>query len=979
MTARCDTVNQHGNCSSLFNLYRKLTCDNADAIVIAIMAKKSSGQKSQKPTEIVSNVSGGIEFTSDRTDITGDVVGRDKKIDATTYIEHATFVAPVPAAPAVDESPAPGEPPFKGLQYFDTVDADLFFGREALTAKLVGRVRDQRFLAVVGASGSGKSSVVRAGLIPALKTSEPLIDGTLPPTSSARWPMHVITPTAHPLETLAASLTRDSESVTATATLMDDLTRDPRSLHLAVRKVLSRTSADHLLLVVDQFEELFTLCRSETERKAFVDNLLTAVDAGEGPTIIVITLRADFYAHCAQFDNLREALAQQQEYIGPMSTVELRRAIEEPAERNGWEFEPGLIDLLLRDVGSEPGALPLLSHALLETWQRRRGHTLTLEGYHEAGGVRGAIAKTAETVFKQLKPDQQIIARNIFLRLTELGEGTQDTRRRAPLTELLARPEDAPSIEAVLKTLTDARLITTGEGTAEVAHEALIREWPTLRQWLDADREGLRVQRQLTEDAQDWLALRRDPGALYRGVRLVAANDLAKEHTAELSALEQEFVTASRSQQVNELEATQQRAAQLRRRALYLLGAFGLALVAAAVAVVFGIRSDATQKLSRSRELAAVAVNQINIDPERGLLIAIEAAQTATAFESQDALRQLLATAPLRILRGHEDTVWDAAFSPDGKYVVTASDDHTARVWDALTGQAVAVLRGHEDSGSAAFSPDGKYVVMNDGDHTARVWEALTGQAVAVLRGHEDAVTSAVFSPDGKYIVTASWDKTALVWEALTGQAVAVLHGHEDWVTSAAFSPDGKYVVTDSRDNTARVWDALTGQAVAVLRGPTGQVNSVAFSPDGKYIVTANSDQTARVWDALTGQAVAVLRGHTGEVNNAAFSPDGKYVVTASADETARVWDTLTGQAVVVLRGHEDTVWDAAFSPDGKYVVTASRDQTARIYLFPMEDLIAAAKARVSRELTCAERVQYLNESLVCATPTPVVTPTALP
>ncbi len=313
---------------------------------------------------------------------------------------------------------------------------------------------------IVGASGSGKSSVVRAGLIPALKHGEPLADGTLPPEGSAHWPIHVIAPTVHPLEALAASLTHESESVTATATLMDDLARDPRSLHLFVRRrlgtqgnsgVLSPASGggqagNHLLLVVDQFEELFTLCRDEAERKAFVDNLLTAaapspvgaVPTGEGwgggerPTILVITLRADFYAHCAQYANLREAVAKHQEYIGPMSAEELRRAIEEPARRNGWEFERGLVDLLLREVGDEPGGLPLLSHALLETWQRRRGRTLTLAGYAESGGVRGAIAKTAESVYQRLTPEQQPIARSIFIRLTELGEGTQDTRRRAP-------------------------------------------------------------------------------------------------------------------------------------------------------------------------------------------------------------------------------------------------------------------------------------------------------------------------------------------------------------------------------------------------------------------------------------------------------------------------------------------------------------------------------------------------------------------
>ena len=449
---------------------------------------------------------------------------------------------------AKPEPPAPGECPFKGLQYFDESDAHLFFGREQLTAKLVERLRQDRFLAVVGASGSGKSSVVRAGLVPALKRGELLADDAFPPEGSTRWPIHVITPTTHPLEALAASLTRDSESVRATSTLMDDLARDPRSLHLHVRKILSGSSHKdaRLLVVVDQLEELFTACKDDAERKAFVENLLYAVaPETEGPTIVVVALRADFYHHCAQFDNLFAALEKHQANIGQMNKDELRCAIEEPAKRNGWEFEPDLVNLLLHEVVGEPGAPPLLSHALLETWKRREGHKLTHRGYHESGGVRGAIAKTAETVYQNLETEQQVIARNIFLRLTTLGEGTQDTRRRAALTEIFLRPEDTTAVGTVVTTLADARLITIDQDSVEVAHEALIREWPLLRQWLEENREGLRIHRRLTEAAQEWLALSNDPGVLYRTKKLVEAENWAQTHTDDLNELELAFLGTS--------------------------------------------------------------------------------------------------------------------------------------------------------------------------------------------------------------------------------------------------------------------------------------------------------------------------------------------------------------------------------------------------------------------------------------------------
>ncbi|MCA9921397.1 MAG: SUMF1/EgtB/PvdO family nonheme iron enzyme [Anaerolineales bacterium] len=458
--------------------------------------------------------------------------------------------------------------PFKGLRYFDESDAALFYGRERVTADLVRHLGRHSFLAVVGASGSGKSSLVRAGLIPALRRGEPLGDGTVPPDDSVHWPVHVLTPTTQPLESLATSLTRSSESVTAVSTLMDDMAKDARSLHLYVRRLLDNKPSDRLLLVVDQFEELFTLCRSEELREQFVDNLMTAVStADSAPTILVIVLRADFYHHCAAFPNLRTALETQQKFIGGMSNVELRRAIEEPAKQRGYTFEKGLIGLMLQDVDNEPGALPLLSHALLETWKRREGTTLTYEGYRGSGGVTGAVAKTADTVYEQrLTPEEQRIARNIFLRLTELGEGTQDNRRRAGLEELGTHGEEGEAVVDVLQKLADARLIITDRSSAEVAHEALIRNWPRLKEWIDENREGLRLHRRLTEAAFEWALHEQDPAYLYRGSRLAQVEEGLQHSAFILNELEQSFVAASKTA----VQAAQDReaAAQAEKAAL---------------------------------------------------------------------------------------------------------------------------------------------------------------------------------------------------------------------------------------------------------------------------------------------------------------------------------------------------------------------------------------------------------------------------
>jgi formylglycine-generating enzyme required for sulfatase activity len=431
--------------------------------------------------------------------------------------------------------PQSGESPYMGLRYFDTSDAGLFYGREALTDELLARVQKESFLAIVGASGSGKSSVARAGLIPAWR-------------AATRGTIHVITPTARPLESLATSLTRESESVTTTFTLMDDLMKDARSLRLYVRKMLSSSGESNLFLVVDQFEEAFTLCKDPTERKAFIENLLSLADedAERNTARVVITLRADFYHHCFEYEGLRLALQKHQANIGAMTSDELREAITAPAEKNGWDFQPGLVDLILQDVGTEPGALPLLSHALLETWKRRQGRTLTLQGYHEAGGVKKAITQTAESVYDKLSPTEQTVARNIFLRLTELGEGVQDTRRRVKLDEL-AQTKEQEAVAKVLQTLTDARLVTTEQDSAEVAHEALIREWGTLRKWLDEDRESLRLHRHLTESAAEWQRRGREAGELYRGTRLKQIQEWMKEHSEELNPPEREFLKASQN------------------------------------------------------------------------------------------------------------------------------------------------------------------------------------------------------------------------------------------------------------------------------------------------------------------------------------------------------------------------------------------------------------------------------------------------
>jgi RsiW-degrading membrane proteinase PrsW (M82 family) len=480
------------------------------------------------------NVSGLTSILKDMNTLTPEMHRNSDFSEIYTGIERRT------GGISNESKPESGKSPYMGLQYFDTSDADLFYGREVLAHELTERLSKESFLAIVGASGSGKSSVARAGLIPKWKAS----------TSGL---VHVITPNTHPLESLSTSLTRDSESVTATSTLMDDMIKDTRSLRLFVHKLLSSSGQTNLLLIVDQFEEIFTLCKDRDQRKAFIENLLSLVDDGKSGTRVVITLRADFYHHCFEYEGLRLILEKHQANIGAMTPDELREVITQPAENNKWGFQPGLVDLILQEVGTEPGALPLLSHALLETWERRQGRTLTLQGYYEAGGVKKAIANTAESVYNNLNLEDKEKMRNIFVRLTRLdasGKASRDTSRRVNIKNLALKNDTVEQTAKFIRTLTSSRLLitsseTVGEQEVEVSHEALIRNWPRLRSWLDEDRLSLLVQENLREAASIWDTSDKDKDAIdHRGGKLEDALHLSRNPGTNLATLEQEYLDA---------------------------------------------------------------------------------------------------------------------------------------------------------------------------------------------------------------------------------------------------------------------------------------------------------------------------------------------------------------------------------------------------------------------------------------------------
>ena len=841
----------------------------------------------------------------------------------------AAFQDLVNAITGTARAPAPSDDqhadvacPYRGLESFDAEHAEYFFGREDDTAHVLEMLRSGRFVAVLGPSGSGKSSLVRAGVVHALQC------GRLP--GSETWTTRVFRPGAHPLTVLAAQLARVFPEKSMQRTL-DELGDDERTLDLAVTLAFAEQPHDgRLVLVADQFEEAFTLCTDEEERQAFIANLLYAATIPGGRVAVILAMRADFYHLCANNPDLRTLVASRQFLVGPLSADGLRRAIEEPARRVGVELETGLLETILADIGDRPGTLPLLQHMLFEVWQRRRGRMLTLEAYVASGKLEGALAKRANAVYEAMPAHEQEIARRVLLRLVQPGEGTEDTRRRAAIGELVRRDDERDVVEGVVEALAGERLVTpdhdevSGARVVDITHEALIRGWPELRSWIAEDRDRLRAHRRLTETALDWDRNGRDDGLLYRGARLAEWDD---RDLGDLNDLEQAFLAASRQRQHRERAAS-------RRRARIAVGGVLAAITAVATVALVGLAQVAQERdLAGSRLAVANSAAQLDREPLRALLLALEAYELRPTEESEQAVR--LAVLRSKVLAALQVTApTEPAFSPDGRFVAVGGGDGGVRLWEWAGGAPPRLLAGHPPGPSSGdFSPDGRLVVTTGVDGTIRLWDAATAAAGPVLSGHEGPVARARFSSDGKRLVSVGVaDGSVRIWDVESRSSVMVLRTPEAAPTSARFSPDGDAVVTGGSDGAVRIWDWEGGRLARVLAGHAGAVTSVAFSDNGGIVVSGGGgDGTVRVWDVATGQAT-VLKHQEGPVLGIGLSRDGRFVVGAGLAGTVRVWEWATGEQAAELRGHEEVTTGVSFSDDGHHVVSAGYDGTARVW-----------------------------------------------
>ncbi|WP_088243513.1 eIF2A-related protein [Calothrix rhizosoleniae] len=832
--------------------------------------------------------------------------------------------------------------PYKGLETFQPKDHKLFFGREKTEEKITTALKRQSLVAVVGASGSGKSSVVLAGI------------GRLLDQDKGKTKLAVFRPKKNPFPELASALeplfrSQHNETLSQTnrrlvqlatqVELEQHIRNNPQALREKVVEFAQIYPDTNFLLVVDQFEELYTQNIPKEDVQAFLDVLIYAVEPACSFFTLILTLRGDFYGAALAYRPFSDILEDRVINLGPMNSQELQLAIEQPARLRGIKLEPALTNKLIEAVDKQPGSLPLLEFTLEQLWQKQKNGMLTHKAYdQEIGGLETALVRHADQSYAKListgeksKISKQI--QEIFIHLVSMGEDGKPTRRIA------TRGEIGEEGWKLVTQLADTRLVITNqnhstkEETVEVTHEALLSAWPTLMDWIREDREFLLWRGRTKQDLSKWHKQGESSNYLLTGGALVEAEKWLPQVNDEW-LLMQRFIQKS-------IEVRDLRKKQIRKaRQLTLGGAISAAIILAGVA---GVAFFQNKLATLGIKVATVQNLLPTADATEGLILAIDNLQKSRTFNrhlfisSQANLFQAVQEARERnIFIGHSDEVTSVAISPDGQRIISVSKDGTLRLWDLKGNPIGKPFRGDKgEVWSVAFSPDGQRIISGSLNGTLQLWDLKGNPIGKPFQGHKSRIWSVAFSPDSKLIVSANGGEQLRLWD-FNGNPIGkpfCCHpqGH-DFPFSVAFSPDGQRIVSGHLDGTVRLWDLKGNPIGEPFRGHEKEVWSVAFSPDRQRIVSGSNDRKLKLWD-LKGNQIASFRAHdAGGVKSVAFSPDGQRIVSGSWDSTIRLWDLKGNPIGEPFQGHNGPVLSVAWNPDGQHIISSSSDKTLRIW-----------------------------------------------
>lgn len=827
------------------------------------------------------------------------------------------------------------ENPYLGLYAFEAEQEKYFCGREEAVRMLVTHLTNSRFLSVIGYSGSGKSSLIKAGLLPQL--SRDIIPG------SSHWSVESFTPGKYPL-----------------GKLVDILARHPEQNQPCV-------------IFIDQFEEVFTLCEDEAERHSFIRLIAQEMKDTERKSRMIIALRGDFLIRCANYPdvlNLINNIPTTTYIVKSLGIEELPEAIEKPAELHGVKFERGLVSQIAQDVAGQPGALPLLQYALKELWRvciekpESSEPLLTKKGYEEIGGVQGALENRANLIYQSLSDGDRVFVRKLFMELVQLGEEQEVTRRRVDWDRLKVIADSPEQLERVIERLAGAqqRLIITDEKTVEVVHEALLCRWKLLRDWIEEDRENIRICRRLERACREWQEnYRKSDDALLTGARLAEVEEWEKKVQPKLTGDEREFLQQSLGkrdravqEEINiekEIKLTDEKLKAQKQRTKWAI-ASGILLT---FTLALGLLSNVLVAQKREQEASTIGAligkaeqlleSHNQLEALMASLEAIEQIKAIGIKSDTDLLRIQTLISKVRErnrLQGHILSVSSVSFSPNSKdnLIASSGPDQTVRLWKT-DGTQWKILKGHNDKvWTVSFSPDGQYIASGSADKTIKIWRK-DGNLVTTLKGHQREISHLSFSPDGQTIASASTDKTIRLWQWKNiSVQPQIFIGHQDVVYSVKFSPNGKVIVSGSGDRTIKIWK-IDGTLLSTITQHKGGVNFVSFGSDSKTLASISDDNTLRFWKLQTDPLLLkkdsidivskIITKDDNKMLAVTFSPNGGLIAYANAEGKIGLW-RVDGTSLPPLVGHIGQVNEVSFSPDGQTIVTGGRDKTVRIW-----------------------------------------------